>query len=73
MSDDHPFVTWVREHHGKDNSPLGDFASEVAPTLPSTGDRLALRKRIDWTFDEWAGQAFDTLWSEWESTGGGLL
>jgi hypothetical protein len=69
-ADKHPFVVWLVERHGEDNNPLGDFASEIAPHLPTTGSHDELRRRIDHMTIEWALDVFDRLWAEY---GEGLL
>lgn len=67
------FVAWVVEHHGNDDNPLGDFASEIAPGLPSTGTYNELRERLSYTAPEWALDVFDTLWDEYDFATGYLL
>lgn len=65
-ADQHPFAVWVREHHGEDNNPLGDFATEIAPGLPATGTYDELRRRLFYTADEWALHVFDRLWDAYQ-------
>jgi hypothetical protein len=71
--DQHDFVVWLRENHGKDDNPLGDFAREFAPDLPSTGTHDELRRRLYYTADDWALDIFDAAWAEYERTLAELL
>ncbi len=61
-AEQHSFATWLVENHGKDDTPLGDLAREVAPKLPATGDCAKLRYHLYCTADEWL-VAFDLAWA----------
>lgn len=69
----HPFAAWMLEKHGKAATPLGDFARDVAPDLPATGDRAELR---EWLADSlgdskaasWTLTCFDVGWQEYRPT-----
>ena len=72
----HPFVVWVREHHGKDDTPLGDFARELDRSweFPTTGDRAKLRDSLeDIGVEEWVLTCFDEAWAEYEHAQEDLL
>ncbi len=48
MTAEHPFATWLVEHHGKANTPVGDLAREFAEVLPDSGDRARLRTSVEY-------------------------
>lgn len=65
----HPFVVWVVKHHGKDDTPLGDFAQEMDRSweFPTTGDGADLRDSLeDIGVDAWVLTCFDEAWTEYE-------
>lgn len=69
--DQHPFVVWVREHHGKDDNPLGDFARELDRSweVPTSGDGDKLREALeDSGVDEWILNCFDVAWHRYQPT-----
>lgn len=67
-ADQHPFVAWVVARHGKDDNNLGDFAIEIAPSLPATGTHDELRDLLYWTAPHWSLHVFDGLWANYQHT-----
>lgn len=68
MTDLHPFVEWVIAAHSKANNPAGDFATEIALSLPATGTHAELRDQLYWTVPQWALTTFDILWDDYQRT-----
>ena len=74
MSARHDFVDWAMKAHGKADTPLGDFAREIAPELPATGSRAELRTRLEYTInDAWVLGCFDVAWKQYEAHVAGEL
>ncbi len=66
----HPFVEWLVEHHGKADTPVGDFARDLRydTEFPVVGDRAELRHQLEYIgVDEWALAVFDHAWQLWEA------
>lgn len=65
----HPFVTWLVEHHGRDETPVGDLARDLrhSPDFPTWGGRADLRGYLyDVGVETWALEAFDQAWTAWK-------
>jgi hypothetical protein len=70
-ADRHDFVVWLVEHHGKADTPLGDFARELDRCweFPTSGDPAKLRESLeDIGVDEWVLDAFDVAWALYDPT-----
>ncbi len=68
---EHPFVTWMVEHHAKADTPLGDFARDLKydPEFPIEGDRADLRHHLAYIgADEWVLGCFDVAWKQYQPT-----
>ena len=66
----HPFVTWLVEHHGKADTPLGDFARDLdgSPDFPLSGGEAKLRDFLEYNgADSWALAVFDHAWKLYEA------
>lgn len=65
-------MTWLVEHHGKADTPVGDLARDVRhdPNFPVKGGREDLRNFLEEFAgaDSWALEAFDQAWSAYKST-----
>ncbi len=64
----HPFVPWMVARHGKDDTPLGDFARELNRSweFPRSGDHAELREFLsNMGCDEWVLACFDVGWGHW--------
>ncbi len=68
MTAQRPFVQWLVLHHGKADTPIGDFAREFAHELPSNASRAELRHRVEYLTggDFWPLDVFDVAWDMYE-------
>lgn len=71
----HPFAVFLRENYAhEEKTPLGSFAREFGPVLPSSGDRAALLAAVEaHAADEeaervWQLSCFSVAWRQYQPT-----
>jgi hypothetical protein len=72
MKKRHDFVKWLVKQHGQDDTPLGNFARDLARSseFPAEGDRADLRESLGRTCsgDAWVLACFDVAWRQYQPT-----
>ncbi len=68
-ADEHPFVLWLVEKHCDADTPLGHFARVLSPDFPVSGERVDLRRFLEYNgADEYMLACFDVAWEQFSPT-----